>query len=141
MNRVAKLIAVCVATAVSIGALVGCAPRPTSLEGTSWTLIGWSVSSIDPADFRITARFDGGQITGNSGVNSYGGPYEQGPGNAFSAGELVSTLMAGPEPAMRAETAYMKLLAEARSFEVSADTLTLFDAKGNEALIFEVAGK
>ena len=141
MNRVAKSIAVIVAAALSLGALAGCASQSTSLEGTSWALIGWSVSSMDPADFHITAQFEGGQITGNSGVNSYGGPYKEGPGSAFSAGELVSTLMAGPEPAMRAETAYMKLLSDAASYKMSADTLTLYDAGGNESLTFEVAGK
>jgi len=60
------------------------------------------------------------------------------PGSAFSVGELVVTLMAGPEPAMRAERAYLTLLAQARSYEVADGTLTLYDGGGNESLIFEV---
>lgn len=55
----------------------------------------------------------GGKISGNSAVNNYGGPYTAGPGDAFSVGDLASTMMAGPEPDMRSEGAYLKLLSEA----------------------------
>ena len=106
-----------------------------SLEGTSWRLSGWSVSSQDPADFTITAQFTDGRIGGTSAVNSYGGPYESGADGAFSVGELVSTMMAGPEPDMRAETTYLELLRAATSYKVEDGTLTLLDAGGNESLI------
>ena len=41
-------------------------------------------------------------------------------------------MMAGPEPDMRAEQTYLKLLAEAKKFKVDGKTLTLSDANGNE---------
>jgi heat shock protein HslJ len=113
----------------------GDASQP-SLEGTSWRLTGWSVSSLDPADFTITAKFADGRIGGTSAVNTYGGPYEAGEDGAFSVGELVSTMMAGPEPDMRAETIYLELLAEAKQYAVEGETLTLSDAGGNQSLIF-----
>ena len=116
-------------------------PAAGSLDGTQWLLSGWSVSSLDPADFTITAAFAEGQISGNSGVNSYSGPYTSGPGDAFSTGPLASTMMAGPEPAMRAESAYAKLLSEAVSYLVTPETLLLYDAGGNESLVFNAAGK
>jgi heat shock protein HslJ len=47
--------------------------------------------------------------------------------------------MAGPEPAMRAEGAYLTLLGQARAYRVEAGRLTLFDAGGNESLLFEAA--
>jgi len=106
------------------------------LDGTSWTLMGWSASSLDPADFKITAIFEDGRVGGNSGVNSYGADYEIGSGGSFEVGEIVSTLMAGPEPAMRAETIYSELLKQAREYAVEGDTLTLSDANGNQLLIF-----
>jgi heat shock protein HslJ len=74
-------------------------------------------------------------------VNSYGGPYALGPGSAFSVGQIASTEMAGPEPAMRAEGAYVTLLGQARAYRVEAGRLTLLDAGGNESLIFEAAGR
>ena len=56
-------------------------------------------------------------------------------------GPLVSTEMAGPEPAMRAEGAYLTLLGQARSYRVDAGRLTLFDGDGNESLIFAAMGR
>ena len=107
-----------------------------SLDGTSWKLTGWSLSSLDPNDFNITADFKDGKVTGQSAVNRSSGSYTTGPGDAFSTKETATTMMAGPEPAMRAEQAYLKLLGEAASFKVSGSTLTLFDANGNESLIY-----
>jgi heat shock protein HslJ len=107
-----------------------------SLEGTSWDLTGWSASSLDPADFTITARFADGKIGGKSAVNTYGGPYEAGEDGSFSVGDLASTMMAGPEPDMRAETIYLELLGAAKSYSVEGETLTLSDGNGNESLIY-----
>jgi heat shock protein HslJ len=110
-----------------------------SLDGTAWRLAEWTLSSLDPSDFTIAAAFANGKISGKSGVNTYGGPYTEGPGDVFSVGDLASTMMAGPEPAMRAEQAYLKLLADAKSHKVANGGLTLFDGSGNQSLIFTAA--
>jgi heat shock protein HslJ len=86
--------------AVVIGALSGCGRGQAALDGTQWQLMEWTLSSLDAQEFDITAEFADGTISGHSGVNSYGGPYASGPGRAFSVGQIVSTEMAGPEPAM-----------------------------------------
>ncbi len=109
----------------------------TSLDGSRWRLDGWSASSLDPADFMITATFLKGEISGQSAVNSYSGPYKAGRLGAFSAGPLSSTLIAGPEDAMRAEQIYLELLDQAASYERSDTKLTLLDDNGNQLLIFE----
>lgn len=128
-----------VALAAVLGA-VGCGDEASpSLEGTSWKLTGWSVSSQDPNDFTITAEFKDGRIGGTSAVNSYGGPYTTGGDGSFSVGELASTMMAGPEPDMQAETTYMALLAAAKEFRVDGETLTLLDGDGGESLIYTAA--
>lgn len=106
------------------------------LDGTSWKLTGWSVSSQDPSQFTITADFAGGKISGRSAVNTYTGPYTVGPGDAFSVGKLASTMMAGPEADMQAETTYLQLLEAAKSVKVDGTTLTLYDSGGNESLIY-----
>lgn len=115
------------------------APSGAALDGTSWRLSSWTLSSLDPADFTITAEFADGRIGGKSAVNSYGGSYTTGSDGSFSVGQLVSTQMAGPEPAMRAEQAYVALLGKAASYRVSGGTLTLFDSDGNESLGFAAA--
>jgi heat shock protein HslJ len=107
-----------------------------ALAGTSWRLTGWSVSSQDPNDFIITGEFKDGRIGGKSAVNQYGGPYTAGDDGSISFGDLVSTMMAGPEPAMKAERTYLELLAAARQFRVEGETLTLSDAQGNDSLIY-----
>ena len=140
MIRNAKALAAVLLVVLWLVALAGCASESSPLEGTDWRLSEWTVSSLSPADFTITAQFAGGQISGNSGVNSYSGPCEVGPGDGFEVGDIAGTTMAGPEPAMRAETIYLTLLREARSFVVDESRLTLYDEAGNESLLFDAAG-
>jgi len=121
--------------------LEGCSANRNPLDGTEWKLVGWSLSSLDPADFTITAKFTMEDISGSSGVNTYSGPYKLGPRGAFSLGQIASTLMAGPESAMRAESAYLTLLGQASSYKVIDSELILYDKGGNESLIFKVANK
>jgi len=134
------LLAGALAVVLALGA-VGCSASGRSLEGTSWRLTGWTLSSLNPSEFAITARFSDGTISGNGGVNSYNGPVRLGPGDAFSAGPLGQTTAAGPESSMRAEAAYTTLLGQARSFKVVGEQLTLYDEGGNESLIFEATDK
>jgi heat shock protein HslJ len=121
---------------VSLVALVACSTPRSPLDGTHWRLTEWTVSSLNPADFTITAAFADGQISGNSAVNTYSGPYTLGPDATFSAGPFVGTMMAGSGSAMRAETAYLTLLGQAASYEMVDGKLTLFDKGGNESLGF-----
>jgi heat shock protein HslJ len=125
-----------VALALAAAAAAGCGESAPTLEGTSWKLTGWSISSQDSNDFTITAEFKDGRIAGTSAVNQYGGPYTAGDDGSFSVGDLASTMMAGPEAEMLAETNFITLLSAAKKYEIDGDTLTLFDAGGNESLIF-----
>lgn len=135
-----RLALIVVVVALSPVVVAGCSREGDPLEGTEWRLGEWTLSSSSPADFTITAGFADGTISGRSGVNSYSGPYSVGSGNSFTVGPLASTQMAGPKPAMRAESAYMELLAQAGSYELNENRLTLFDGAGNESLVFEAAG-
>lgn len=124
--------------ALTLLALAGCAAAATapSLEGSQWRLSEWTLSSLAPGEFNITAAFAGGQVSGRSGVNAYSGPVTLGADGAFAVGRLRTTLIAGTEPAMRAESAYLTLLGQARSWRIAGGKLTLYDAGGNESLIF-----
>jgi heat shock protein HslJ len=139
MNRTLRSLATALVVAVALGGIAGCSMGGDPLDGTKWKLEAWTVSSLAPTDFEITAVFSDGQIGGKSAINSYGGPYRAGPGSQFSVSELTSTMMAGSEPAMRAESIYTKLLGEAKSYKLDGTKLTLFDANGNESLIYESA--
>jgi hypothetical protein len=129
---------------VLIAALIavnGCAVGDSPLDGTRWRLTGWTLSSLYPLDFTITAGFSEGRISGSTGVNAYGGPYTLGPGAVFSTGPLAVTLMAGSEPAMRVERAYLELLGQAKSYRLAGSRLTLYDQGGNDSLYFDAVGK
>ncbi len=137
MIRLSRVLTALLFAAVSLGVVAGCTSDGGQLDGTRWKLTGWPLSSLYPGDFVITAAFADGQISGGSGVNTYAGAYKADSGGAFEVGDLAGTLMAGPEPAMRAESAYLILLQQARSFAVIDGTLTLYDEGGNESLMFE----
>ena len=141
MIPLSKRLAAVFLIAVSLIAVAGCKPDTSQLEGTQWKLLGWTISSINPADVAITAKFADGRISGSGGVNTYGGPCRLGPGDAFSAGPIAATEMAGPEPAMRAEAAYLTLLGQARFYSMVDGKLMLYDEDKNESLIFEAAGQ
>jgi heat shock protein HslJ len=137
MARSFKSLAAVPVIVLALIALIGCARGRGELEGTQWRLTEWTLGSLNPRDFKITAEFADGKIGGRSGVNTYGGPYTLGSRQSFKVGQLASTQMAGPEPAMRAEGAYFTLLGQVRSYRVDAGRLTLLDAGGNESLTFE----
>jgi heat shock protein HslJ len=137
MARSFKALAAVPVFLLALIALVGCARGRNELDGTQWRLTAWTLSSLNPRDLNITAEFADGKIGGHGGVNTYGGPYTLGSRQSFKVGQLASTQMAGPEPAMRAESAYFTLLDQARSYRVDAGRLTLLDAGGNESLTFE----
>ena len=120
MVRWSKILVLFGVVVSSFVAVVGCSGGGSSLEGTEWKLTGWTLSSLDPADFTITANFADGNISGSSGVNTYNGGVKVGPGEAFAVGTIATTLMAGPDDAMRAEGAYTTLLGQAKSFKIAA---------------------
>jgi heat shock protein HslJ len=120
--------------------LLGCdnsanPPSAASLEGTQWKLSAWSASSLNPADFNVTAAFADGQISGRSAVNLYGGPYSAAADGSFSVGMLTMTLMASDENSMRAESLYHELLAQARRWRRDGSQLVL-SAGAQDLLIF-----
>jgi heat shock protein HslJ len=106
-----------------------------ALAGSRWRLAEWSVSSLQPSDFTITATFDDSGIVGTSAVNIYRGTYS-GSNGRLSIRDISSTEIAGPEPAMRAERIYVQLLRDARNFDRSAESLVLKGEGGNELLRF-----
>lgn len=111
------------------------------LDGMSWRLAEWSATGPNPSDFTITATFSDGRISGRSAVNTYGGPYRAAADGSFSATGLAMTEMAGPEPAMRAESIYIKLLSESTSYRLEDSGLVLRDASGRTTLVFTRAAE
>jgi heat shock protein HslJ len=138
MNRLLRLstLLLCAVTTILSACDDGLdASGNAELAGSRWRLDGWSASSLQPSDFTITASFAVRDIGGTSAVNTYTGSYLAEDGT-FSARDLISTEIAGAEPAMRAERIYMQLLRNARKYTRTADRLALMDANGNDLLYF-----
>ena len=120
--------------------LAACASGSASLEDRLWRMTayrgadGKMVGTLP--DVKTTAEFTDGQVGGKAACNTYNGPYEVN-GNKISFGLMMSTMMACPPSTMNQEMGYLGALEIAATFEVTEDSLTMFDADGEIALEFE----
>lgn len=95
--------------------------------GQPWYLVGASVSSVAMPD-GITMTFAEDSVGGQAPVNSWSAGYTATEGGGLELGPIASTLMAGPDEAMRAEEAYFALLELVDGYTaVAAGELYLFD--------------
>lgn len=108
-------------------------PAPDDLDGTAWVLTRAHGLGVPPG-VAITARFEGGRVGGSAGVNRYGAPVQV-TGGTLTVGDALTTCMAGPPDAMRAERAYLAALAAVRTWHVDpSGTLVLADGGGRPLL-------
>ena len=105
------------------------------LEGTSWELVAYRKSKPIPGR-SITATFEGGQISGSAGCNTYFGAYQV-DGEKITISDLANTEMAclEPEGLMDQETLILGFLRDAQTFQVGDSQLMIFQSDG-EALTF-----
>ena len=139
--RVVKYVPVLAAVMIAV-LLVGCGGSEGGsggeLEGVNWVLVSYTSQGMVreiPAEIRIDALFEGGTVSGSSGVNTYNASYKL-SGSSLTIGPAATTMMAGPEAAMAVEQAYLAALREAASFIASAGTLTIFDKDGGPILSY-----
>lgn len=114
---------------------------PRDLLG-AWTLLkldGKSVSIAPDAhnapSMSIMAH---GSLAGGGGVNQWGSKVNVKAltQKRFDASMPFSTMMAGDPDAMKLESAFMKAITNARTYDISDQTLFLFGADGRELLAF-----
>jgi heat shock protein HslJ len=94
--------------------------------GPEWKLTASAVDSMDLSTFGITITFTDTDVSGSSGVNTYAGTFTSSPEGDMDFGPLASTKMAGPEPAMKAEQAYLAALDTIDGYSVTDTELDLF---------------
>jgi len=104
------------------------------LDGTSWELV--SIQENRPVKgSHITISFEKGQVSGNSGCNTFSGEYRV-RGNRIEFGVLETTLMACANPVMMEQEAmFTRFLGETGKFEIVGEQLRVYNA-GGEALTF-----
>jgi heat shock protein HslJ len=118
------------------GSMIFAPSAPAGLPGTSWKVTSYNngkqavVGLI--AGSKVTLSFGAdGQVSGNSGCNTYSGGYEASD-KTLKIGPLASTMMAceSPTGVMEQEQQYLAALQNAATFEIAGDTLTIRDAGG-----------
>jgi heat shock protein HslJ len=136
------------ATAAAVLALLasGCGASKTadtgthSLADTSWVLVSYGdPASLKPviAGTKVTLNFNAAtnQISGNGGVNGYGGDARH-TDNQLTLSGILHTEMASVNQAINEqENAYFQLLGAARSVEFGTSSLTIH-CEGKQLLVF-----
>ncbi len=112
----------------------------SSLVG-DWTVTGYLTSSGNAFTSvvngsELTAGFVAdGTVNGNTGCNTFRGPWTQGPGDAVTIGPLAATLAACTDPDLSTqETSYLRALESSTTAEVASHEATLFNSAGQRAL-------
>ena len=116
-------------------ALLTYAPGLSGLAGTSWQATGINNGKeavvSQAGTEKATAAFgDDGTISGSGGCNTYSGSFTTSGTDAITIGAIAATAMACPEPAMEIEQMYFAALANAATYQIEGNTLTLRDAGG-----------
>lgn len=111
---------------------------PDAITG-QWTAIsyytGTAVQAVIPGS-PPTARFDRGQVTGDSGCNNFSGPYEV-TDTSILIGPFSPTLTACVDPARQTqEQQYLAALEHAATYRVAGNRLELQRRDGGIAAVF-----
>jgi heat shock protein HslJ len=114
-------------------------------EGTTWELMFYpSTDAVDAVPVlpgaAVSARFDGGKLTGNAGCNDYTADYKR-DNTQLTFGPVAATKKMCAEPAgvMEQENAYLKLLAEVGAINQFARSIELLKADGTPLLMYHAA--
>jgi heat shock protein HslJ len=103
----------------------------------------WEVTALSTGDAisspvsgsTVTLKFAGDTASGDSGCNTYSGPFETSGTDAISLGPFASTLRACADPAVGTqEQQYLAALGLAKTYQVTGNQLTLFRAGGTIAV-------
>jgi heat shock protein HslJ len=115
----------------------GSTAAATPLEGTTWMLTSNSPLGAALGRIAVTARFEAGMLTGESGCNSYNTTYEISGSSMTIGPNIASTLRACPPPKTAVEQAYLDRLPRTASYTVEGSTLTLADSGGATLLGYQ----
>lgn len=117
--------------AVMLVGAVSSVPTPqhksADLEGLPWIFVQIDGETVVTDSRRPELRFDveKGEISGHSGVNGFGGNLQIDDNGSMKVTEVVSTLMAGSDQAMKVERAVFNVMSKADGWRRTADYLEL----------------
>ncbi len=110
-------------------------PESSELQGTHWVLTTFGPNDNQTAvlpDTELTLNFDGEQINGSAGCNSYFADVNLEADGKLSVGLVGSTLMAClDENVTQQESDFLAALAQVTSYTLSGNRLTLHSDSGS----------
>jgi len=123
MKKIIVSLSICVGMII----LAACASAQSGgdLTGKVWALT--ELKGTPPAaGVGISAQFTSdGKVSGSAGCNRYSGTYTVSGNSITFSSPMATTMMMCDEAVMEQENAYLKALAEAKTYEVKGDQLTL----------------
>lgn len=109
------------------------------LENTHWKLTSLGGTPLTPEDWQqepyLVLSSESRQVAGSGGCNRFTGPYEVN-GDRLTFGHAAITMMACLK-GMETEQAFMKTLAEVKTWKIVGEQLELFDSDGHLAARLE----
>jgi len=123
---------------VALSACSGGKVGEPDLAGSSWNLTSLMDQGLAPGS-SISIQFTtDGNVSGSAGCNRYMGSYTTSGKSLTISAPLATTMMACEQAIMDQEVAYLKALAEVKTFTISGDQLTLNDADKKGILVYQV---
>ena len=121
---------------IAIVALSACAPKTSSLAGTSWTLVELNGKPALTST-TVSLDFNGDKLTGNDGCNHIGGTYESSADQLTIGDDLMGTLMACVDDIMVQASEFTTALGQTVSFKIQDNQLSLFSGDGTLLAVFD----
>ena len=116
---------------------------PAASRGNEWRLVKWVATGTEKAmvaDSAVTIAFDpSGKIAGNASVNRFSGTYrvDMDGRMEWPRAGFALTKMAGPQPMMAQERAFLESLRRTTQYRVEGLQLVLESQSGATVLTFE----
>jgi heat shock protein HslJ/uncharacterized lipoprotein NlpE involved in copper resistance len=101
----------------------------TDLTDTAWTLTGLPGVALLPEP-QVTMQFADGRVYGTDGCNRYSAPYTMDGERLRLTANMLTTMMACPEPVMKQAEAFGRALSGMQAVRIDAGHLVLLDADG-----------
>jgi len=138
MNKIIISLSICAGMMI----LAGCASPASQPGGGDLTSKVWALTELmgkpPAAGVGISAEFSSdGKVSGSAGCNRYSGTYTVSGNSITISSSIATTMMMCDESVMEQESAYLKALAEAKTYEVKGDQLTLTGADKTSLAIYK----
>ena len=138
MNKIIVSLGICAGMMI----LAACASPASQTGGGDLTGKVWALTELKGmppvAGAGISAQFNSdGNVSGSAGCNRYSGTYTVSGNSITISSSMATTMMMCDESVMEQESAYLKALAEAKTYAVKGDQLTLTDADKTSLAIYK----